>query len=346
VLVVIDEACGVPKGLFDAADALVTNETSRLLAIANPDDPDTHFAAICDPESREGRGWNVIHMDGLESPNFTDEDVPAGLRPLLLSRTWVQERRERWGEDSALYEAKVRGRFARGAENAIIPGAVVARARRLEHGVDPAPDGPLGGVLAVDPARDGADMTAIVEAYRGEVRIVALLAETDTAKVRAHVERLLDDRPPNWKVVLDEDGLGGPIGDELRARGRNVIGFRGGQRARRPARFSNRKAEAWWGAREALTDGLWKLPGPDDGDLADDLAADLTAPKHEMDASNRIAVEQKRSVRRRLGRSPDLGDAVVMAITTPPDANSPGNRQPGRRPARRSITAGIMTKKW
>lgn len=331
VLVVVDEACGVPRALWDAADALVTNEHARLLAIGNPDDPESHFAAVCNPESREGRGWNVIGLDGLESPNFTGEPVPDELRALLLSPTWVTERRERWGEESALYQAKVRGRFARGAENAVIPGWVVARARRLEAGVDPAPDGPLGGVLAVDPARDGADMTAIVEAFRGEVRIVGLLAEADTARIVEHVDGLLGERPPNWKAVVDEDGLGGPIGDMLRARGRNVLGFRGGVRARRPGRFANRKAEAWWGAREALRDGLWRLPGFDEGDLADDLAVDLSTPKHELDASGRIAVEKKQDVRKRLGRSPDLGDAVVMAITTPPDEHSPGAHRPGRR---------------
>jgi len=326
VLVVIDEACGVPRALWDAADALVTNEHARLLAIGNPDDPESHFAAVCNPESREGKGWHVIGLDGLASPNFTGEPVPDELRALLLSPTWVQERRERWGEDSALYQAKVRGRFAAGAENAVIPGWIVARARRLEHGVDPNPDGPLGGVIAVDPARDGADMTAIVEAYRGEVRILGLLAESDTARVVEHVDRLLGDRPANWKAVVDEDGLGGPIGDMLRARGRRVVGFRGGVRARRPARFTNRKAEAWWTAREALRDGLWRLPGPDEGDLADDLAVDLSTPRHELDAAGRIAVEKKQDVRKRLGRSPDLGDAVVMAITTTPDEHHGGGR--------------------
>lgn len=342
VLVVIDEACGVPKGLFDAADALVTNEHARMLAIGNPDDADSHFAKVCEPESREGRGWNVIHMDGLQSPNFTDEPVPDALRDLLLSPTWVQERRERWGEDSPIYQAKVRGLFAKGAENSIIPSTLVAAARRLEQGVDPAPDGPLGGVLAVDPARHGADMTAVVEACRGEVRIVALLAETDTSKIRQRIEDELDDRPPNWKVVLDEDGLGGPILDELRARGRNAVGFKGSERARhRPHRFANRKAEAWWGARLAFRDGLWKLPGPDEGELADDLAADLCAPKHGRDANGRILVEDKRQVRRRLGRSPDLGDGVVMAVVTPPDVNSPGAYKPPRRG--RSITSGMLT---
>lgn len=126
VLVVIDEACGVNRQLFDAVDSLVTNEYARVLAIGNPDDPTSHFAEICKPDS----GWNVIRLDGLATPNFTEvqvnsvkcdqcrrtgrtrplladlmeqeripystEEVPEDLRPMLLSPLWVEERLHRW----------------------------------------------------------------------------------------------------------------------------------------------------------------------------------------------------------------------------------------------------------
>src|SRR5690606_34556506 len=46
VLVVLDEACGISKELFDAVDALATNENARVLAIGNPDDPTSHFAEV------------------------------------------------------------------------------------------------------------------------------------------------------------------------------------------------------------------------------------------------------------------------------------------------------------
>jgi hypothetical protein len=125
VLVVIDEACGVAKHLYDAVDALVTNEHSRVLAIGNPDNPGSHFASICTPGSAAGAGWNVIHLDGLRSPNmsaeqiigedpdnpryprlaalmaheripYSTESVPEDLRPYLLAPLWVEERLARW----------------------------------------------------------------------------------------------------------------------------------------------------------------------------------------------------------------------------------------------------------
>ncbi|WP_262402743.1 hypothetical protein [Actinomadura sp. CNU-125] len=77
VLVIVDEACGIPRSLFDAVDALATNEAARVLAIGNPDDPASHFSEICRP----GSGWNIIRIDGLATPNMTAEAV-AGHRAL------------------------------------------------------------------------------------------------------------------------------------------------------------------------------------------------------------------------------------------------------------------------
>lgn len=125
VLVIIDEACGVNQHLFDAVDALATNAKARVLAIGNPDDPSSHFAKVCQP----GSGWNVIHLDGLRSPNITydrvvgddpdnpnypllaylmeaegipysTEPVSPYLRDLLVNEQWIEERIHRWANFS------------------------------------------------------------------------------------------------------------------------------------------------------------------------------------------------------------------------------------------------------
>lgn len=121
VLIVIDEACGVAQHLFDAVDSLATNENARVLAIGNPDDPGSHFAKVCKPD----QGWNVIHLDGLRSPNmsydrvvgpdpenpkwpllatlmeaenipYSTEEIPDRMRPMLINEQWIEERIARW----------------------------------------------------------------------------------------------------------------------------------------------------------------------------------------------------------------------------------------------------------
>ena len=72
--------------------------------------------------------------------------------------------------------------------------------------------------------------------------------------------------------------------------------------------FRNRRAEVWWKFREALDPNSGEdiaLPP----DL--ELMADLTAPTWFLSTQG-IQIEEKDAIKKRLGRSPDCGDAVVM----------------------------------
>ena len=86
VLVNIDEAGGVPKSIFDAVDALATNIDARVVAVGNPDDPASHFAAIRKP----GSGWHVEPIGAFDTPAYTGQEVPDELLPFLVSPEWVQ----------------------------------------------------------------------------------------------------------------------------------------------------------------------------------------------------------------------------------------------------------------
>src|SRR4029077_8642526 len=97
VLVILDEACWIPKDLWMAAGSLAANEYSRILAIGNPDDPGGHFAEVCKP----GSGWNVIRISYRDTPNFTNELGTEQLRPLLISKYYVDEMRKEVGEGGA-----------------------------------------------------------------------------------------------------------------------------------------------------------------------------------------------------------------------------------------------------
>src|SRR5262249_51226322 len=77
--------------------------------------------------------------------------------------------------------------------------------------------------------------------------------------------------------------------------------------------FANKRAELWWKMREALEpDGSRQICLPPDPRLL----ADLTAPRWKLTPRG-IQVELKEDTRKRLGRSPDRGDAVVLAMEGP-----------------------------
>lgn len=75
-------------------------------------------------------------------------------------------------------------------------------------------------------------------------------------------------------------------------------------------RCANKRAELVWKLREALDPD-----GPDPIDLPDDaqLALDLTAYRYKPTRGG-ILIEAKDEMKKRLGRSPDDGDAVAMAL--------------------------------
>lgn len=79
----------------------------------------------------------------------------------------------------------------------------------------------------------------------------------------------------------------------------------------------NRRSEGWWRLREALDPSYSptiELP-PDD-----ELAGDLIAPPWKIATSGKIQVESKDELRKadRLGRSADVGDAVMQLFAEVP----------------------------
>ena len=125
VLVVIDEACGVPEQLWVAADALATGPDCRILAIGNPDNSATHFFKVCQP----GSGWNTMGISAFDSPNFTGEPVSETVAASLVSKVWVDEKKQDWGEDNALYRSKVLGEFSVDAADTVVRASDVAACR-------------------------------------------------------------------------------------------------------------------------------------------------------------------------------------------------------------------------
>ncbi len=81
--------------------------------------------------------------------------------------------------------------------------------------------------------------------------------------------------------------------------------------------FANKRSAAWWHLRELLDPaGGHQIALPPD----DLLTGDVTAPHWRMTSSGKIQVESKEEIKKRLGRSPDDGDAVVMAFWEKPAA--------------------------
>ena len=114
VLAVVDEAGGVAENIFTSVETITTNKHARILAIANPDDPNSYMAKIWRDESKlppSERKWNLITISAFDTPNFTGEEVPEKAQDNLLQKEWVDDAERRWGKDDPRYVSKVLARF-------------------------------------------------------------------------------------------------------------------------------------------------------------------------------------------------------------------------------------------
>lgn len=312
MLVLIDEAAGVDEWLWDAADSLVTNETSRILAIGNPTDPTSAFATRCKP----GSGWNVIKVSAFDTPAFTGERVPKSMLDVLVSEQWVEERRKRWGKDSPLFISKVLGEFPTEADDSLISPASVELAQATD--IHPTLDGKLG----VDVARAGTDRTVAYRNRGGHLRIVHDGQGHDLMQTSGFVARHLRLNPEDTAAV-DIIGVGAGVYDRLREQGLDVTPFQASERATQKNRFVNRRAEAFWQLREELAEGSIDLDPVDE-----ELASQLLSLRWKLDSKGRIQIESKEEMRKRGLPSPDRADAAAMAVFRARGALSPSSVEP------------------
>ena len=314
VLVVLDEACGIPTSLWDAASTLTSNDTSRILAIGNPDDPHSHFAKVCKPNS----GWNVIGVGAKDTPNFTGEQVPDIVRKSIISVSWAEQKAKDWGVTSPLYISKVEGRFPVDSEDGVIRYSDVSKCRLM----GPAPV--EGERVAGIDVGAGGDRTVLYPRV-GNVFLEPRYVRKDDAEdtvddLVAWIQELQLER-----VVIDVIGIGWGVYSRLKRlssvhtpRGEGKIGcvvqrFNAAEKV--PAKkkddlkFANRRAQMWWRGRTTLHSGAVDLAVIDD-----DTAAELVEPKFFINKTGAVQVEEKAEIIKRLGRSPDMADALLMAL--------------------------------
>jgi len=314
--------CGVPKALWDAASTLVANEYGRMLAIGNPDDPQSEFARVCKPDS----GWNVLHIGTDDTPNFTGEKVSRALSEMLPSRAWKEDRKKAWGEDSAIYISKVLGHFPEEDDPyTTVPFAWASRCRYTEF---PEDDGDVQAGIDIGA---GGDRTVIYE-RRGRVAgRVESFQDSDPMRTVGRLVQKINE----WgvtKVKVDVIGIGWGLYGALRqlSSRHNPVGAKQGETTHAAEvipvnfstapsqlmqkRFLNRRAEVWWNVgRENSRLQTWDLTQVDD-----DIIVELTAPRYEiLDSQGKIKIEAKEHVKSRLGRSPDKADALLLAFYEP-----------------------------
>jgi hypothetical protein len=184
------------------------------------------------------------------------------------------------------------------------------------------PDNALMSAMGVDVAQGGADQTVIAPRHGWWYAPLIVKDGAETPNPSDVAALVIMTRRNKAAIVLDiGGGYGGGVRERLEENQIDVRAYLGGEGSGQRALgsdmpFKNKRAESYWRFREALDPDQLngaKIALPPDALLL----ADLTAVRWDKRAAQRgeIQIEDKEELKKpeRLGRSPDRGDAVVMA---------------------------------
>lgn len=300
LLYVLDEAKAIPAPTWEAVEGAMSTGNCLMLATSTPGEPSGVFYDI--HTRKPGfEDWLVRHVTKAEC-------IAAG----RMSAAWAEQRQLQWGEKSAVYQNRVEGNFAADDADVLIPLTWVEAAVERWHALE----GDYGKLVraALDVGELGEDKCVYCPVHERGVPGLTRWGKAETMETVGRVSKLHPAK--HIELAVDANGVGAGVCSRLRELDYAVLAFKGGETSAETdtsgeLTFANSRAASWWAVRESLdpaNNPTLALP-PDD-----DLIGDLTAPRIKYTSSGKIGIEPKDEIRKRLGRSPDSGDALAMAL--------------------------------
>ena len=280
------------------------------------------FARLDDEDVEVADGTHFEHNGEMIEPR-SRTFIPASLEdnPYLVNTPY---RAVLQGLPEPLRSQMLLGDFAAGFEDdpwQVIPTEWVRLAQeRWEH--RERPDTPMTA-MGNDAARGGKDAMVLAPLYDNWVDELICYPGVEVPNGKAAAGLTIKAlRGSKCTVYVDIIGIGAAVYDELINANIPAIGINFAEKTDNRDTSGllgmvNVRAAAYWGMREALD----PING-DDLALPPDsqLTNDLVAPKWTLTPRG-VQIESKEEIKKRLGRSPDKGDAVVIALygmTNPP----------------------------
>ncbi len=323
LMVVFEEATGIDRAVWESATGIVTFPENRWVAIGNPTNPNCGFRDCFRPLS----GWNCVTFDALANPNLEGAEIDVANRkviggqvvhPHLATPEWVQNTGLRiYGYGSPSWESRVRSEFPSAAINTLISIADLNMARDR----DPKPpSSERSSFIGCDVAAQGDDYSVIAVVTDDDLAHLEWFHEPDTTRTGDRLIQVAQDfglTPARAdRISVDRGGIGKGTYDHVCRRGWQVNGEDFGSSAHHDTLYYLRRSELWVGVRDWLrTDGSLKNARPDWLRMLEaDLCGCEVDPFHAYKGHTVLRLEKKLDMKKRLGHSPDWGDALALAL--------------------------------
>jgi phage terminase large subunit len=313
VMLVADEAAGVPEQVFEAASGSMSTPGAITILAGNPTRTTGFFWRT---HMLESHRWFCKRVSCLDSPRVD----PA----------YGGEMAERYGVDSNRYRVRVLGEFPLAEGDTLIPSVLVEAAMQRVADHDPvAPE-----IWGVDCARFGTDQSVLLKRKGRVVLELRRWQGLDTMQLTGAIVAETEVRKPA-ALVVDSIGIGAGVADRLREIGLPVVDVNVAEAAG-SEKFVRLRDELWQAARDWLAGNVASMPWDET------LRADLCAPKYAFSSDGKLKVESKDQMRSRGVPSPDSADALCLTFS--PAAYMAAAYATGRaaKPLRRNIKGATV----
>ena len=314
VLLVIDEASGVPEVVFEASAGSMSSVNATTVMLSNPTRSSGTFF---ESHNRMRQSWWTRTWSCEDSPLVADE--------------FIDEMRERYGETSSAFLVRVMGEFPLADDDTIIPFHLVESAQHRD--IEESPE--TSQIWGLDVARMGSDKTALCKRTGSVVTDIKSWGGLDlmqtVGRVKAEYDALEVWEQDNLEILIDSIGQGAGVFDRCQELGMPVRAVNVSESPSMKETYLNLRAELWFRMKAWLENRTCKIP------QNDKLLSELTSLKYTFTSSGKIKAESKQELKKRGFNSPDLADSLALTFASDPATAMSGAFKPFRGELRRNL---------
>jgi hypothetical protein len=300
LLIVVDEASGVPDPVFIPLEGAMTQEDNHVLLIGNMTQSsgyfyDSHFHPIL------SKVWEKLHWDSRKSSN-----VKPG---------FVTYMAEKYGTQSNVFAVRVCGDPPVEDDTVVIPLSWAIQC--IGNEIVVAEDEPKYGAL--DVARFGDDVSILMPRKGLKIFPWETFRGMNTIDLAGFAARTIFEEDLEG-LAIDEIGVGAGVIDWLGKHSEvgKIFPVNVSWKSSFPEQYVRLRDELWWKMREKCMKALYSFPdltmevGGTTINLGHELANELSGPRYEFE-NGRIKVESKKRMKLRGLPSPNMADALGLS---------------------------------
>ena len=280
--------------------------------------PTRNTGFFYDTHNRLKENWHTMHVSCVDSNRVSDD--------------FVNDMKNRYGEDSPAYHVRVLGNFPPSESDTVIPVSLIDHAMKNDVKIHE----DTISIWALDVARQGNDSSVLCKRQGPVIHPLIVWNNLDlmqlTGAVKAEYDAASTSKKP-VEIIVDSVGLGAGVLDRLRELGLPARGLNVSERSVQKDTYINLRAELWFKCKAWLEGMDVKIPHDDR------LWAELAAPRYHFTSSGKIQVESKEAMKKRGIHSPDRADAVCLSLANEMTTMAYGTSSAGswNKPLRREI---------